>query len=83
MNCAILSFFDKLHLTPPDNKLGRAGWEVDNTSGCTKVLSRCLFFCDTPHLTTFDNKSGRGANFSLTILYILCYEQKRYAEFDC
>ena len=30
-----------------------------------------------------DNKSIRGANFSLTILYILCYEQKRYEESDC
>ncbi len=51
-------FFDKLHLTPPDKKLGRADWKLDNTSGCTKVLSRSLFFCNTPHLTTFDNKSG-------------------------
>ena len=32
MNCAILSFFDKLHLTPPDKKFGRDGWEVDKDS---------------------------------------------------
>ena len=58
MNCTILSFFDKLHLTPPDMKLGRGGWVLCQTSGCTKVLSRSLFFCAAPHLTTFDNKWG-------------------------
>ena len=25
-------FFDKLHLTPPDKKLGRGGWRVDKDS---------------------------------------------------
>ena len=29
------SFSDTPHLTTFDNKSGRAGWEVDNTLGCT------------------------------------------------
>lgn len=32
MNCAILSFFDKLHLTSPDKKFGCGGREVNKDS---------------------------------------------------
>ncbi len=64
-------FFDKLHLTPPDNKLGRADWKLDNTSGCTSstIPRYFLYTIAQTYSSKIKNYSRFGMKSKLSYFY--------------